>query len=228
MEDLARREAAAKAVDGAFKRLANHPSTEAMAAYDLAYARWVELAESALRGPGRPQTGDYSMTSTERARAVRERQRQKAAYWEKVAPLIQQLRKAVNSRDDAGALVIARSLVKETDVRLTSFAVVHEQPDSYCVIVHAFDGRELVLAFISRRTLEDYFHRDNVTGKSANLVVDRNLDAFARIISGKYERGQHRPYARAGSTLRRLDITLEDIEVSGETLTDGVLDMTWG
>jgi hypothetical protein len=67
--------------------------------------------------------------------------------------------------------------------------------------------------------------REHLSGKKANLVVDRNLDTFARIMSAKYERGEYRPYSRLGSTLPSVDITLEDIAASGETLTDSVLDL---
>jgi hypothetical protein len=227
MNDSTRLDAAAKAVDEAFRKLADHPSEEAKDAYDLAYLRWEELAEPVTRGPGRPQSGDQSMTSSERARAARERQSQLARRWAKVAPWIQQLRKAVDSGDSTSVQRISALLVQETVMSLSHFAVIHAQPDSFSVVVQAWDDGEMVLAFIPREVLEDHFRRSGVKGKAANLVVDRNLEAFARIISAKYERGEHRPYARAGSTLRRIDITLEDIESSGEKLSDSVLDMQW-
>ena len=93
--------------------------------------------------------------------------------------------------------------------------------------MQAWDDHEMVLVFVPRAALEDYFHRGGVKGKAANLVVDRNLQAFERIACAKYERGEHRPYARAGSTLRRIDITYEDIQASGEELSDRILDMQW-
>ena len=83
-----------------------------------------------------------------------------------------------------------------------------------------------VLAFIPTVHLDDYFRRSHLSGKQANLLVDRNLDAFARIISAKFERGAHRPYSRFGSTLPRVDITLDDLESSGETMTDSVLELS--
>jgi hypothetical protein len=70
--------------------------------------------------------------------------------------------------------------------------------------------------------------RAKLTGKEANLVVDRNLDAFASIISTKYERGEYRPYSRFGSTLPRVDITSEEVEAIRETLSDSVLDISAG
>lgn len=227
VDDTARLDAATKAVNEAFQNLARHPDAETKAAYDLAYARWEDLAEPAVRGPGRPQSGDQSMTSSERARAARDRQNQLARRWIKVAPLIQQLRKALESGDSAAVHRIAKSLVEETAMMLAGFTVIHAQPDSSSVVIQAWDGPEMVLAFVPREALEDYFHRSGVKGKAANLVVDRNLEAIGRIVSTKYERGAHRPYATAGSTLRRIDITLDDIKASGETLSDSVLDMQY-
>jgi hypothetical protein len=121
----------------------------------------------------------------------------------------------------------ARALTEETAVKLHDFQVIHAQPDPYCAVVQAWDGRDMVLAFISREALSDHFHRTGLRGPDLSLLVDRNIEAFGRIISDKYERGDHRPYSRAGSTLRRVDITLDDIEASGEELTDSVLDMAW-
>ena len=111
---------------------------------------------------------------------------------------------------------------------LTNFNVVHAQPDSDFVVLHGWDGKQMVLAFIPTTHLEDHFRRRRLSGKEANLVVDRNLEAFARIVSAKYERGEYRPYSRAGSTLPRVDLTLEDIETSGEELTSSVLDLGAG
>jgi hypothetical protein len=144
-----------------------------------------------------------------------------------VAPLIQQLRRAVGGDDRREIARIANALVRETEMTLTGLQVVHAQPDAEFVVLHGWHGRQMVLAFIPTMHLEDHFRRSNrLTGKEANLLVDRNLDAFARIISSKYERGEYRPYSRFGSTLPRVDITLEEIEQSGEEFTDSVLDLT--
>ena len=131
MSNSARLDAAAKAVNEAFRKLADQPSEETKAGYDLAYARWEELIEPIARGPGRPQSGDQSMTSSERARAARERQSELARRWAKVAPLIQQLRKAVDGGDNASVQRISALLVKETAMSLTGFTVIHEQPDFF-------------------------------------------------------------------------------------------------
>ena len=85
----------------------------------------------------------------------------------------------------------------------------------------------MMLAFNSRRALDDHLQRPGLKGKAANLLVDRNIEAFGRIINEKNERGEHRPYARCGSTLCRVDVEADDIKTSGEEPSDSVLDMQW-
>ena len=86
----------------------------------------------------------------------------------------------------------------------------------------------MVLAFIPVVHLDDLFRVRHLSGKQANVLVDANLEAFARIISNKYERGEHRPYSRFGSTLPLVDLTLEEMEQSGETFSKTVLDTLAG
>jgi hypothetical protein len=204
---------AADAVDEAWRRVKTEATIEARDAFDLAYARWEELCPSTARGIGRKvRGGDEPMTSSQRAQATRARQQQSAARWERVAPLIQQLRKAVEAQDATGVISYAEALTKETAMVLRDFNVIHAQPDSDFVVVHGWHDRQIVLTFIPRMHLED-------------LLVDRNIEAFSHIISAKYERGDYRAYSRSGSTYPRVDITLEDIQSSGESLTDSVLAM---
>jgi hypothetical protein len=218
---------ATDAVDNAWRTWKSDPSDKNEAAYDRAYARWKKLGGG--RGAGRPPSGDQTaLTSTERAQATRTRQQQSAARWERVAPVIQQIRRATEAGEDTTVLALARALIKETAVLLKDFAVIHAQPDSGIVVLHCWHNKQMVLAFIAKAHLEDHFRRDSLSGKQANLVVDRNLDAFARIVSAKYERGEYRPYSRFGSTLPCVDINLQDIETSGETLTDSVLNLSAG
>lgn len=224
MTDELRR--AVEAVDEAWRRAKKEATPEARDAFDLAYARWEELCPATARGVGRKvRGGDQPMTSSQRAQAARTRQQQSAARWEHAAPLIQRLRKAVEARDTDAAMSIAESLTKETAMMLSNFDVVHAQPDSDFVVVTGWHDRQMVLTYIPTVHLEDHFQVGRLSGKQANLLVDRNIDAFSHIISAKYERGDYRAYARFGSTLPRVDITLEDIESSGETLTDSVLSM---
>lgn len=218
---------ATKAVDEAWRRLKETPSPQTEAAYDQAYASWKELGSG--RGVGRPVSGDQtSLTSTERAQAARARQQQSATKWERVAPIIQHIRRAVEASDDAVILGLAKSLAQETAVLLRDFSVIHAQPDTDVVVLHCWHDKQMVLAFIPKIHLEDALRRERLTGKQANLVVDRNLGAFAGIISAKYERGEYRPYSRFGSTLPRVDVTSEEVEAIRGTLTDNVLTLTAG
>ncbi len=215
-------------VDEAWRRWKEDRSPQNEAAYDRAYASWKELGSG--RGVGRPVSGDQTpLTSTERAQAARARQQQSAAKWERVAPVIQHLRRAVDASDDTTIFQLAKSLAKETAVLLKDFSVIHAQPDSDVVVVHCWHDKQMVLAFISKVHLEDALRRNSrLTGKEANLLVDRNLDAFAGIISAKYERGEYRPYSRFGSTLPRVDVTSEEVEAIRGNLTDSVLNVSAG
>jgi hypothetical protein len=218
---------ATDAVDEAWRHWKEDPNPQTEAAYDRAYESWKELGSG--RSVGRPASGDQTaLTSTERAHAARARQQQSADRWERVAPIVQHIRRAVEARDDPAILGLAKSLAKETAVLLKNFSVIHAQPDMDVVVLNCWHDRQMVLAFIPKIHLEDALRRDRLTGKQANLVVDRNLDVFAGIISAKYERGEYRPYSRFGSTLPRVDIDLEDIDMSGETLTDSVLNLSAG
>jgi hypothetical protein len=211
------------AVDSAWERLKADPTSENVTAYDHAYNAWRQ--SGAARGVGRPASGDQTLSSTERAREARARQQQSAERWERVAPYVQQLRRALEMGDRKAVEDIAAELVKVTEMALQNVQVIHAQPDSDYVVLNAMHGRRMVLAFIEVIHLDDHFRRRHMSGREANIVVDRNIEAFARIMSAKYERGEYRPYSRFGSTLPRVDITLDDIKTSGEELTDSVLDM---
>ena len=220
-------EDATRAVDAAWLAWKQNPNDTTQTEYDQAYQAWKSFGVG--RGVGRPPSGDLaSLTSNERAQAARARQQQSATRWEKVAPLIQKLRLAVAADDKAAIANLSRSLVKETEMVLSNMEVVHAQPDSDFVVLHAWEGRQMVLAFIPTMHLEDLFRRTSLTGQQANLVTDRNIDVIARIVSAKYERGEHRPYSRFGSTLPRVDITLDDLEPHRREMTDSVLDMHAG
>lgn len=218
---------ATDAVDEAWQRLKENQNAETEAAYDRAHAIWKELG--AGRSVGRPASGDETpLTSTERAQAVRARQQQSAAKWEKVAPAIQDIRRAAEVNDDASILRLAKSLAKETAVLLKNFSVIHAQPNLDVVVLNSWHDRQMVLASIPKKHLVDALGRDSLTGKQANLVVDRNLEVFADIISAKYERGEWRPYSRFGSTLPRVDVTSEEVEAVRDKLTSNVLDINAG
>src|SRR5215472_18940427 len=76
-------------------------------------------------------------------------------------------------------------------------------------------GEQLVLAYVLRTALMDYFHLPGdmrVTLQQWNLVVDRNLEAFQRIIEGKFERDEW----EMQESYPRMLITLEDMQKSDE------------
>ena len=210
------------AVDHAWQAWKQNPTMANEVAYHRAYDRWKRFGGE--RGVGRPASGDDAgLSSTERSQAARQRHQQSASRWEKVAPIIQSLRRSLEAGDNNAVVAIAHTLVKETEMVLSNVQVIHAQPDSDFVVLNGFDGRKMVLAFIPVVHLDDHFRVRHLTGMQANVLVDANLGAFARIISAKYERGEHRAYSRFGSTSPRVDLTLEDIELSGEEMSATVL-----
>jgi hypothetical protein len=111
------------------------------AGYNNSYESWKELGSG--RGVGRPASGDETtLTSTERPQAARARQQQSAAKWERVAPIVQQIRRAIEARDQAAILEIAKTLTKETAVSLKDFSVIHAQPDTDLIVLHCWDEKK--------------------------------------------------------------------------------------
>ena len=111
-------------------------------------------------------------------------------------------------------------------MKLSMFSVVHERGDTAPLLddplIHCQAARQLVLAYVSRTALMDYFHLPGdmrVTLQQWNLVVDRNLEAFQRIIEGKFERDEWEVEKRLGQSYPRMLITLEDMQRSGEQFT---------
>ena len=119
-------------------------------------------------------------------------------------------------------------------VKLSTFSVVSERPDAAPLLddplIHCQAGQQLVLAFVSRNALMDYFHiRDErIPLHQWNVVVERNLDAFKRIIEGKYERDEWEAHNSQGQSYPRVLVTLEDLERCGEELTAEVRDLHVG
>lgn len=113
---------------------------------------------------------------------------------------------------------------------LSNFEVVHERGSSGAwgfadPLIVGFDGKQPVLAFIAREALADHFgvpYRLR-TLQEWNLVVESHRAAFEKIIVAKYERGERSTYNAGGESYPRVDVTFEDIERSGEKLTDDVL-----
>lgn len=219
---------AAMAVDKAWKQLREHSTHYNETAYDEAFATWKRLG-SYRRGAGRKPGGEsMALTSGGRAQAARERQRQSAVKWEKIAGYIQQLRTEVRSHDQSKIADYVKNLINETEVILRELTVIHAQPDAEFVVISALHEDQAVLAFIAKSELENYFLNVlditcNLSSKEANMLVDANLKLFSGIISAKYERGEYRPYLRRGETFPRVDISFKDIKKTGEKLSPEAL-----
>jgi hypothetical protein len=110
---------------------------------------------------------------------------------------------------------------------LTNFAVVHEHSEPLNrVLVHCFDGRRMVLVFIPREAIDDYFRRTALSPRDRNLFIDRNLENLIPVIVGKYDRGEVGEYIGiGGQRFPQVDLSLGDLENAPEKLTDSVLDM---
>jgi hypothetical protein len=203
-------------VEAAWRALKANPGEQREAEYEEAYRRWRGLGGN--RGQGRPSSGLSG--STARSQAARARQQQSAEKWERVAPLIQELRRAVMANDTDAMSKISATLVKKTEMIVKSLQVVHAQPNTDIVVLHGWaTPRDMVLAYVPVTVLDDHFeHRGSFSGPHANLIVDRNLEVFAKIVSAKFERGEYRAISWNGDTRPRVDVTFEDLK--GEKLID--------
>jgi hypothetical protein len=116
-------------------------------------------------------------------------------------------------------------------MKLSMFSVLHERGDAAPLLddplIHCQAGQQLVLAYVSRNALMDYFRiRDGrIQLQQWNLVVDRNLEAFKRIIEGKFERDEWEMHNSLGQSYPRVLITLEDMQRCGEQLTAELHDL---
>jgi hypothetical protein len=115
---------------------------------------------------------------------------------------------------------------------LSDFTVVHQRGEGGSnfdyPLIHCFDGKQIVLAFISRQALDDYFRvpgDQRRTLQQWNLVAESNRPAFEKVIAAKYERGDRSTYEAYGHSYPSILVTLEDMERSGEKFTDDVLSL---
>jgi hypothetical protein len=110
---------------------------------------------------------------------------------------------------------------------LTHFAVVHEHYEPLDrVLIHCFDGRQMVLVFIEREAIDDYFRSSALTPHDRNLLIDRNLRSLIPVITGKYNCGEVGTYPGfGGQQFPQVDLSLADLEQAPEKLTDSVLEM---
>ena len=108
---------------------------------------------------------------------------------------------------------------------LTGLAVDDSAHTRDGLVLHAADGADQVMAFISRRVMDDWANltepsrrRMSLFRGQYNALGQRNLPAIARIVVSKFGRGpafnrQH-PF---------VDVLLSDIVESGEVLDLGKL-----
>jgi hypothetical protein len=108
---------------------------------------------------------------------------------------------------------------------LTSLSVDQSEHTRDGLLLRALDGPEPVLAFISRRVMDQWANLTEPAGAHLSLFRAqynalglRNLPAIERIVASKYQRGpefnrQH-PF---------IDVVLADIVESGEVLELGKL-----
>lgn len=205
------------AVDEAWRQFKQSRTPPSEVAYDRALEAW--KASGAIRTVGRPRGGDQSLGSSARANAARARQKESAAKWDKVASLVQQLRRAVDMNNGPAITRLAATLVQATRLAVKDLRIVHVRPDQEVVGLGGVHDKQPILGLVARARLEDHFRR-KMTTKEANLLVDRNIEAFGRIVAAKYERGDCRSTARAGAVVPCVEITLADIEASGEMMSE--------
>ena len=207
----------AAAVDEAWRQFKQARTPQAEVVYDRALEAW--KSSGANRPVGRPRGGDQSLGSSARATAARARQKESATKWDKVAPLIQQLRRAVDMNNGPAITRIAATLVQATRLAVKDLRIVHVRPDRDVVGLAGVHDKQPILGLIAKAHLEDHFRR-RMTAKQANQLVDRNIEEFGRIIAVKYERGDCHSTARAGVVVPCVEIVLADIEASGEMMSE--------
>jgi hypothetical protein len=110
---------------------------------------------------------------------------------------------------------------------LDRFEVVHAAGDfgGRGTLVHAYDGRQLVLTAVTHEALEDYFQTERYATSECALIVERNLDAFRDIIAAKYAAGDFTTYQKYGQTYPLITVFLGDMERSGHSFSDSVVEM---
>jgi len=117
-------------------------------------------------------------------------------------------------------------------MNLSDFTVVHARGDAAPFLddplVHCFADKQIVLAYVSRQALMDYFQVPGdrrITLAQWNLVVDRNLDAFKPIIETKYGRDDWEVCNTPEQSYPKLIVTLEDMQGNAEKFTIEALNL---
>jgi hypothetical protein len=120
-------------------------------------------------------------------------------------------------------------------MKQSMFAVVSARDDASAFLddplVGCYAGKQIVLAYISRQALMDYFRIPgdrHITLRQWNLVVYRNLDAFRRIINDKFEHDDWEVHNAFGQSYPKMVVTQEDMRRSGEMFTIKALGLDAG
>jgi hypothetical protein len=113
-------------------------------------------------------------------------------------------------------------------MNLSNFVVVRDHTDlANRALIQCFDGNRTVLVSITQHALGDYFHRSDLTPRQRDLLIDRNLEVLAPVISDKYERGEFRahfdPIGRPFAPL--VELTLGDLQRAPFRLSDTVIEI---
>jgi hypothetical protein len=89
------------------------------------------------------------------------------------------------------------------------------------VLVHAFDEKKMVLAFIDRAAIDDAWPDRRLSNSDRKLLVDRNLTVISELIAGKYERGEITTYqGTGGQVFPRIDIATVELAAVRNRLSD--------
>jgi hypothetical protein len=112
-------------------------------------------------------------------------------------------------------------------VALTNFSAEYHYDSSDRVLVHAFDGRQMVLAFVSREAVDDAWPQRRLTKEDRKLLVARNLDVVGKLIAAKYEAGEVSIYHGTGAqNFPQVIVASADLAAVKHELSDAaVLDM---
>lgn len=120
-------------------------------------------------------------------------------------------------------------------MKLSDFNVVHARPEAAVLLddplIHCFAGNQIVLAYVFRQGLTDYFNIPGdrrITLAQWNLVVDRNIEALKPIIEEKFNRDDWDVHNAFKQSYPKIVVTLEDLRRSDEKLTIGVLNLDAG
>jgi hypothetical protein len=115
----------------------------------------------------------------------------------------------------------------EHAMSLMEFGVVHAHQDPLeRVLVHCYNGDQVVLVFIEREAIDDYFRRSDLASAGRKLLIDRHLQGLTSIIQEKFDAGEVGVYTDrfTGRSYPQIDLYLADLERTPEPMTDSVLE----